>query len=85
MLALSAGAGNSPPGGLGEVADGGGALGSVNGNGEGAAPGVLSSPNNPVWRCSAASAKNWATGGSVLRVGSMGRDMRAHQVKCPIL
>lgn len=73
MLALSAaGAGKGPAGGLGEVGVGGGALGSAVGSGAGAGPG-LSSPSNAVCRCRAASARNWATGGSALREGSMGR------------
>ena len=77
MLALSAGAGNGPAGGLGDVTEGGGALGSAPGSGAGAATGFgLSSPNNADCRCDAASAKNWATGGRMLRVGSMGRGMR---------
>ena len=57
------------------MTEGGGALGSAIGNGAGAAGLGLSSPSNAVCRCSAASAKNWATGGRALRVGSMGRDM----------
>ncbi len=48
-----------------------GVLGSVNGDGAGAAPG-LSSPSNDGCRCNAASARNWATGGKVLRAGSRG-------------
>ena len=76
MLALSAGVGSGPAGGLGDETDGGGALGSAPGSGAGAATGLgLSSPSNADCRCDAASAKNWATGGSALRVGSMGRDM----------
>lgn len=78
MLALSAGAGKGPAGGLGEVAVGGGALGSAVGNGAGAGTG-LSSPSNAVCRCKAASARNWATGGSALREGSMGRDIPCKQ------
>ena len=67
MLALSADAGSGPAGGLGDVAVGGGALGSVTvGNGAGAATGVLSSLSNDDCRCNAASARNCATGGSVL-------------------
>lgn len=78
MLAWSAGVGSGPPGGLGEVTEGGGALGSAVGNGEGAAGKAglgLSSPSNAVCLCSAASARNWATGGSAVRDGSIGRVM----------
>lgn len=49
-----------------------GVLGSVNGDGAGAAPG-LSSSSNDGCRCNAASARNWVTGGKVLRAGSRGR------------
>ena len=62
-----------------------GVLGSVNGDGAGAAPG-LSSPSNDGCRCNAASARNWATGGKALREESMGRDMPDIQWnECPIL
>lgn len=67
--------GNGPPGGLGDVTEGGGALGSAVGNGAGAADLDLSSPNKDDFRCSAASARNWATGGRELREGSTGRAM----------
>lgn len=85
MLALSAGVGSGPAGGLGEETEGGGALGSAPGIGEGAATGAcLSSPSNADCLCDAASARNWATGGRTLRVGSMGRDMGSAE-QCLIL
>lgn len=85
MLALSAGVGSGPAGGLGEETDGGGALGSATGNGVGAARG-LSRPNSALCRCDAASARNWATGCDGLREGSMGRGMPdGRWNECPIL
>lgn len=89
MLAWSAGVGSGPPGGLGEVTEGGGALGSDVCGGVGAvgAAGLgLSSLSNAVCRCSAASARNWATGGNAVRDGSMRRVMPGCLGKgCPIL